>query len=198
MFAKDASAGQHDGVTDDGQPIPLAYCVVANVAAETAQGEGGLEVRSGLKHFAPGAKVWVLPPHWGDGGDSVIVVGHHRRAAGRYVRIVIPRRHLTNYRVGCIYSPALLRALTEPSRKAPQRRPQLWKGRDEVQQIVSVWRRPVLEARFDDHPFSAEVEDPPPMELQHRGKTYYLAHFNTRRALYSSQLPPTERTVAAE
>ncbi|GAA2794527.1 hypothetical protein [Crossiella cryophila] len=40
----------------------LAWCVVANVAAETAHGPGGQESRQGLKHFAPGAKVWVLPP----------------------------------------------------------------------------------------------------------------------------------------
>ena len=192
-----ASAGQHDGMSDDGQRLPLAYCVVANVAAETARGEGGLDIRSGLKHFAPGAKVWVLPPYWGGGGESVIVVGRHRGSAGPYIRIVIPRRHLTNYRIGSIYSPTLLRALTEPSRKPPQRRPQVWESLEEVRQIVSVWRRPVLDARFDDHPFSAQVDDPPPIELQHRGKTYYLAHFNARRALYSSRLPPAEQTVAA-
>ncbi|WP_346127512.1 hypothetical protein [Lentzea roselyniae] len=33
----------------------LGWCV----AAETFHGEGGVEARSGLKHFAPGAKMWV-------------------------------------------------------------------------------------------------------------------------------------------
>ena len=37
-------------------------CVVANVAEETAHGEGGLDIHQGLRHFAAGAKVWVLPP----------------------------------------------------------------------------------------------------------------------------------------
>jgi hypothetical protein len=44
-----------------------AFCFAANVAEETASGEGGLEVRPGLRHFRPGTKVWVLPPQWGDG-----------------------------------------------------------------------------------------------------------------------------------
>jgi hypothetical protein len=36
-----------------------AFCVVANIAEETAHGEGGLELRLVVKHFPPGAKVWV-------------------------------------------------------------------------------------------------------------------------------------------
>ena len=65
---------------DDGQEPPGGFCVVANVAAETARGEGGLDLRRGVRHFAAGAKVWVLPPQWGDGGDQLIVAGHHRGA----------------------------------------------------------------------------------------------------------------------
>lgn len=70
---------------------PLAFCVAANVADWTAHGEGGLEPQRGLRHFPAGAKVWVLPVQWGDGGAQVIVVGHHRGTHGRgYVRMVIP------------------------------------------------------------------------------------------------------------
>ena len=58
----------------EGQQAEL-FCVVANVAEETAHGEGGMELRQGIKHFAAGAKVWVLPPQWGDGGAQVIVAG---------------------------------------------------------------------------------------------------------------------------
>ncbi len=69
-------------------------------------GFSGQEVRQGLKHFAPGAKVWVLPVIWGDGGESVFVVGRHRGAHDRgYIRIVVDRRHLTDFRVRGIYSP---------------------------------------------------------------------------------------------
>jgi hypothetical protein len=36
------------------------------------------------------------------------------------------------------------------------------------------------------------VTDPPPMELSRQGRTYYLAHFNARRAIYSPHAPPAE------
>jgi hypothetical protein len=49
----------------------------------TAHGEGGLELRRGLRYFAPGAKVWVLLPQWGDAGAQVIVAGYHRGTQGR-------------------------------------------------------------------------------------------------------------------
>lgn len=53
-----------DGAVDDGQEPPGGFCVVANAAAETARGEGGLDLSRGVRHFAAGAKVWVLPPQW--------------------------------------------------------------------------------------------------------------------------------------
>jgi len=49
---------------EDAGGILLGYRVAANVADQTAHGEGGLELRRGLRHFAPGAKVWVLPAQW--------------------------------------------------------------------------------------------------------------------------------------
>jgi hypothetical protein len=49
------------GPVGDRTGLLAAFCVVANVAQETASGEGGLEVRAGVRHFAAGAKVWVLP-----------------------------------------------------------------------------------------------------------------------------------------
>ena len=71
----------------------LTWCVVANVLAETTHGEGGEDVQRGLKHFAPGAKVWVLPPQWGDGGESVVVAGRHRgRATAGSPRMVVGRQ----------------------------------------------------------------------------------------------------------
>jgi hypothetical protein len=36
------------------------------------------------------------------------------------------------------------------------------------------------------------VTDPPPTELIRQGQTYYLAHFNAHRAIYSPQAPPSE------
>lgn len=100
-------------MTDATGPELLGICVVANVAQETSHGEGGLEIRKGLRHFAPGAKVWIAPPAWGDGGERVIVAGRHRGNSRRYMRIVIESRFLVNFRVRAVYSPALARALAQ-------------------------------------------------------------------------------------
>jgi hypothetical protein len=181
--------GEDDAVSER-EPQPLAHCVVANVSAETAQGAGGLEIRAGVKHFAPGAKLWVLPPRWAD-GDKLFVVGRHRGSAGRHIRIAIPRRHLTRFRVRGIYSPAALRAILRPGRRDTLT-PRLWADRTEAEEAAARWNHPELVACFDDSPYSVEVCDPPPMLLDYRDKIYYLAHFNAYRARYSSQLPPIE------
>ena len=167
----------------------LAWCVVANVAQETAQGPGGLEIRAGTRHFAAGAKVWVLPPQWGDGGGKLLVVGRHR-GSNRLIRLVVQRRHLTGFRVRMIYSPAALRSIL---RAAGTRVPRLWADRAEAEAAVARWRIPTLNAYFDDSPYSSTVDDPPPAELERDGRIYHLAHFNANRARYSASPPPEER-----
>lgn len=177
----------HAGVSVEHECEPLAYAVVANIARETAHGEGGLQIQKGLKHFAPGAKVWVLPSGWGDGGERLIVVGRHRGSAGRYIRMVVRRRHLTNFRVRGVYSPALLQAMERPGKPwAP-----MWDSREHAQGAAEFWQQSPLWARLDDDQ-GEFVSDPPPMQLQRNGTIYYLAHFNAHRALYSSQPPPKE------
>jgi len=167
-------------------------CVVANVAEETAHGEGGLELRRGVKHFAPGAKVWVLPPLWGDGGEHVMVVGYHRGSRGRRLaRMVMPRRHLTGFRVQAVYSPAVVRELTRPTTEfSEDPGPGMWATRKEAEKIAERWRDYPLEARLDGRAYTA-VSDPPPPQLSRGGRTYYLAHFNAYRAIYSAE-PPAE------
>ena len=118
------------------QPQVQAWCVVANVAVQTTFGPNA-EIRRGLTHFAGGAKVWVLPPQWGDGGDSVFVIGRHR-GQSRYVRIVIERFHLTNFRVRGVYSPAVHRELTRPWRHW-DRELSLWDTREQAEQQAQQW-----------------------------------------------------------
>jgi hypothetical protein len=175
------------GMSDESRV--LAWCVVANVAPEVACGEGGLDVRRGLPHFAPNAKVWVLPPQWGDGGEKIPVVGIHR-GSRRYVRIVIHRTHLVNFRVGGVYSPAVYRELTRPDRE--QRGPMIWPSKEEAEHAAARLNQPELPAAFDDTPFGASVPDPPPMTFVHRDRQYFLAHFNANRAWYSHRTPPQE------
>jgi hypothetical protein len=176
------------------------FCVAANVAEETAHGEGGLELRRGIKHFPTGAKVWVLPPQWGDGGAKVIVAGYHRGTRGRgLVRMVVSRRHLTNFRVQAVYSPAVARELTRPlTELGGDHVPGMWETREEAARAAARWRDYPLEARAVDGPrsFSIMVSDPPPQELSQHGRTYYLAHFNANRAIYSAEAPPVEQDPA--
>ena len=173
---------------------------MANVAGETASGEGGLDVRAGARHFAPGAKVWVLPPQWGDGGHQVIVAGHHRGTRGRrgLARMVLPRRHLTGFRVQGVYSPAVIRALTRPlTDLGLDHAPRLRATRQQAEDAAAAWRARPLAAHADDGSFTTMVTDPPPLQITREGRTWYLAHFNAHRALYSPHLPPAEPPAAS-
>jgi hypothetical protein len=84
----------------------------------------------------------VLPPQWGDGGTDVIVVGHHRGTKGRgLVRMVIPRRHLTGFRVQPVYSPAVARELTRPLTEFNREHaPVMWPDREAAAQSAERWR----------------------------------------------------------
>jgi hypothetical protein len=86
-------------------------CVVANVAGETAHGDGGLDLHQGLRHFVAGAKVW-----------------------GRgLARMVVPRRHLTGFRVQAVYSPAVARELTRPLAEfGREHAPATWPTREDA------------------------------------------------------------------
>ncbi|MER7579575.1 hypothetical protein [Kitasatospora sp. NPDC097691] len=181
-------------MTDATGPEPLGVCLVANVARETSHGEAGLEIRSGLRHFAPGAKVWIAPPAWGDGGENVIVAGRHRRNSRRYLRIVLQSRFLENFRVRAVYSPALVRALTEaePGEEKVYGARFLW-SREQAESWARSFNTPKMAARVDgDRTRTHMVTDPPPLELQLDGVTYHLAHFNAQGARYSSEPPPVE------
>ena len=171
-----------------------AFCVVANIAGQTAHGEGGLELRHGVRHFPPGAKVWVLPPQWGDGGAQLIVAGYHRGTHGRgLARMVLRRWHLTRFRVQGVYSPAMIRVLTRPlTELGRDHAPLLWPTRSDAEQAAAQWQALPLEARADDYSFTAMVPDPPPAEITRQGRRYYLAHFNAHRVIYSHLPPPAE------
>jgi len=111
------------------------WCAVANVVAVRPYGEGQTETRSGAKHFAANAKVYVVDYYWGMGGDNVTVIGHHRKSH-RLVTMVLPSKLLTNWRAQLIYKPGIARRIEENPR---------WNGisRDKakIQQIVDGWNR---------------------------------------------------------
>ncbi|ONI79646.1 hypothetical protein ALI144C_23010 [Actinosynnema sp. ALI-1.44] len=107
----------------------VRWCVVANVAPLTSHGPGGAEVRAGLKHFSPGTKLWLVEPLWGSGGDQVEVLGRHRGARG-LVRMIVQRRHLTDFRVQGVHSPAVREHLGSA-----------WPTKEKAEEIARGWNR---------------------------------------------------------
>lgn len=104
----------------------LGWCVVANVTAVD------------LEHLSPGTKLWVLPPQWGDDGRDLVVVGRHRGSPGPVSQMVVPRVHLTNFRVRGIHEPLVHRHLT---RQRERRALRQWESREEAEKVVEWWAR---------------------------------------------------------
>lgn len=105
-----SGAREGDVVSAKAAPPPVAWCLVANVVKTRRTGPGGVEIRSGTKHFAPGAKVYVIAAYWGMGGETVTVVGRHRKAR-RFITIATKSKYLTNWRAALVYSPAVLQRI---------------------------------------------------------------------------------------
>ena len=112
--------------------------------------------------------------------------------------MVMPRRHLTGFRVRGVYSPAVIRALTRPlTELGLDHAPRLWATRQQAGDIAAAWRALPLAAHADDWSFTTAVADPPPLQITREGRTYYLAHLNAHRAVYSRHPPPAEPPTAA-
>ena len=93
-----------------GAEEPFVWGVIANVRAVIPCGPGGEHTQSGLKHFAPGTKVWVLPHRWDPGLERVRVIGRHRGGT-RLVKLIVPVRSLENFRVAGVYRAGLWRQM---------------------------------------------------------------------------------------
>ena len=87
--------------------IVPAWVVVVNVVTERMWGENR-EIRTGTKHFRPGAKIYVRQSK----DESAVIVGRHR-ASAQWMQIWIPTRHLFNPRVELVYSPGVLAHLAD-------------------------------------------------------------------------------------
>jgi hypothetical protein len=90
-------------------PGPV-WGVIANVREHAHPPNSGLADLPGTKHFAPGAKVYLLEPMWGSGGEDVEVVGRHRHGH-RFISIVTRTRYLEDARAKLVYSPHVIREL---------------------------------------------------------------------------------------
>jgi len=69
-----------------------------------------------------------------------------------------------------------------------------WKDRESSECWATCWNSQTIKAYFDrqHHRSAGTVADPPPIEVERDGVRFYLAHFNARRAWYSSKPPPIE------
>ena len=91
---------------------PWTWCVIANVVDEHEVGVDH-HIEHGTKIFSPGTKVYVST-EWRtslkDDGGTLFVIGKARKQ-WRMVGMFIPRNRLTNFRVGRVFDPRVLRRM---------------------------------------------------------------------------------------
>jgi hypothetical protein len=186
--------GSTDEQTPDGL---LGWCLVANVARETAHGESGLDIQRGTKHFPVGALLWIPRVRWDPGHCRWPAVGRHRGNSRRYINMVVRAQDLENFRVKGVYSEGLVRSLNghlhDPA--APRTLQNPW-SRERAQDWADGRNRHREPLFIEGHPYAhprISVPNPPPAEIQIDGETLHLAHYGTRGAHYSRTPPPVER-----
>jgi hypothetical protein len=89
-----------------------AYCWVSNIVNEHLYGQDKI-VREGTKHFRPGAKLYCLPSSWGDAYESLCVLGQPRRTH-HFIKLILKRREMTNFRIERVRDKRVIRELYEP------------------------------------------------------------------------------------
>jgi hypothetical protein len=92
-------------------PLESYWTAVGNIIRERPYGPGGAETRSGTKHFAPGAKVYIID--WYAGMcQRIIVVGQHRKSK-RLITLSIDVRLVENLRPKVCYDPTVISKFKE-------------------------------------------------------------------------------------
>lgn len=85
------------------------WSVVANIKKQIPHGEGGVELKSGLRKFKGGAKVFIVGAFYGT-CESLVAIGQHRNS-GKYISCIIPVNTVENLRVKKVYKPQILEFL---------------------------------------------------------------------------------------
>jgi hypothetical protein len=115
-----------------------SFCTaVGNIVTERPYGPGGEEIRTGTKHFRPGAQVYIID--WFPGTcDRVVVIGHHRKS-NRPTKAIIEAKHIENFRVKNCFSLAAIRLIK--AHQATQTAPELTQEFAETLcQVLPHWR----------------------------------------------------------
>ena len=98
-------------MTGNGENVSECWCLVGNIVDRHEFGELH-ELHYGTKQFRPGAKVYIAPIQWGDGGEKVVVIGVPRHTK-QFIEIVTRREYIANFRIKRIYSPTLLKIMRD-------------------------------------------------------------------------------------
>ena len=85
---------------------PWRWCMVGNIVDKRFYGEEH-EIKSGVKLFSPGTKVYIAPHQWGDGGDKLVVIGKSRHK-NSLIECIIKSKHICNWRLKKIYPSKVL------------------------------------------------------------------------------------------
>jgi hypothetical protein len=76
--------------------------------------------------------VYCLPPLWGDGYESIAVIGKHR-GSRRSIMMIMPSKRTTNWRVQAVHKPEVLRLLDQGFAGRGEVR---WRKRDAKSMLV--------------------------------------------------------------
>lgn len=79
------------------------WTAVGNIVRERPYGPSGAEIRLGTKHFAPGAKVYIID-WYGGMCQRIIVVGMHRKSK-QLITLALDVRLVENLRAKVCYDP---------------------------------------------------------------------------------------------
>jgi len=72
--------------------------------------------------------VFCLPVQWGDGYEKIVVVGRHR-GSKKFSKMIIRSDWVTNWRAKVVYSPEVIRLLTQDEFRN-------WASEEEVKQHI--------------------------------------------------------------
>lgn len=116
-ISRDVSPAPKESVTDSGggdsSPDPkenvngsrdeaaVLWCIEAKIVKDRLYGEGGAEIKNGIRLFRGGAKVFIIGAYPGM-CESVVLVGHHRKSV-KLICSVVKVTHVSQFRVRPIY-----------------------------------------------------------------------------------------------
>lgn len=103
----------HDKIASSGDisDQDWRWCLVGNIVKTHEYGEDH-EIKTGSRHFAPGAKVYMAPVQWGDGYERITVIGKPRKRRN-YVEVIMRSELIENLRMQKVFTPAVLKKMDQ-------------------------------------------------------------------------------------